>query len=298
MHTEKALEAIASCGQTQKLCVAFTHMDNVKGDNLKNLASKKEHIFNGVKNVLGNTVSKNIGHEAANAMREHLEENTFYLGFLDRKEGKGDLPELYKKLGIPIPKKIEKRLHNALNINGLELAIQAATQEFRYKWRTYLGIYGLPRATELHSLHWATIKALTRRYAEGWGLNGLDYSPIDDACASLRNGLSRFLEDALSVENIEEKNILANQIRAKLNPEITNLIIKRLLVDAQQQWILAYQYSGRGSTHPRKMEIEGIYDKQIPIPQLPMNKHANDLIIDIKVTLENITSSFIDKQSA
>ena len=84
MHTEKALEAIASCGQTQKLCVAFTHMDNVKGDNLKNLASKKEHIFNGVKNVLGNTVSKNIGHEAANAMREHLEENTFYLGFLDR----------------------------------------------------------------------------------------------------------------------------------------------------------------------------------------------------------------------
>ena len=294
MYTEKALEAIASCGQTQKLCVAFTHMDNVKGDNLKNLASKKEHIFNGVKNVLGNTVSKNIGHEAANAMRKHLEDNTFYLGFLDRKEGKGDLPELYKKLGIPIPKKIEKRLHNALNINGLELAIQAATQEFRYKWRTYLGIYGLPRATELHSLHWATIKALTRRYAEGWGLNGLDYSPIDDACASLRNGLSRFLEDALSVENIEEKNILANQIREKLNPEITTFIINRLLVDAQQQWILAYQYSGRGSTHPRKMEIEGIYDKQIPIPQLPMNKQANDLIIDIKVTLEKITSSFID----
>lgn len=77
MNSEKALEAIAACGQTQKLCVAFTHMDNVKGDNLKTVTSKKEHIFNGLRNVLEIKVSKNIGHEAAHAMREHLEANTF-----------------------------------------------------------------------------------------------------------------------------------------------------------------------------------------------------------------------------
>jgi ABC-type lipoprotein export system ATPase subunit len=292
MHTEKALEAVAACGQTQKLCIAFTHMDNVKGDNLKTLTAKKEHIFNGVKNVLGNTVSKNIGREAAHAMREHLETNTFYLGFLDRKEGKGDLPELYKKLGLHSPKKVERRLHKELNINGLELAIQAATQEFRYKWGTLLGIPSY--SPKVPPLHWATVKALTRRYAEGWGIGGLDYSPVDGAWESLRNGLSRFLEDALVVEDIEEKNILANQIKEKLYLEIAELVKKRLLVDAQPQWRVAYNYSGRGSTHPRKMEIEGIYDKQIPIPQLPMSKQASDLIADIKVILEKITSSFID----
>ena len=297
MSSEKALEAIASCGQTQKLCIAFTHMDNVKGDNLKTVASKKEHIFNGLRNVLEIKVSKNIGLEVTHAMREHLGVNTFYLGFLDREEekksqDKGDLPKLYKKLGFPVSKTAEKRLDRELNTKGLELAIQAATQEFRYKWRSLLGIYGLPRATEFMPLHWATVKALTRRYAENWGVNGLNSSPIDDACTSLRNGLSRFLEDALIVEDIEEKNILANQIRAKFNPEITKLIVKRLLIDAQSQWRVAYNYSGSGSTHPRKMEIEGIYDKHIPIPQLPMRKEAKDLIEDIEAILKEITDSF------
>ncbi len=300
MSSEKALEAIASCGQTQKLCVAFTHMDNVKGDNLKSVTSKKEHIFNGLRNVLEVKVSKSIGHEVAHAMREHLEANTFYLGFLNRGEEnklqdkKGDLPKLYKKLGFSVPKNAEKRLDRELNTKELELAIQAATQEFRYKWRSLLGIYGLPRATAPNPLHWATVKALTRRYAENWGVNGLNSSPIDDACTSLRNGLSRFLEDALIVEDIEEKNILANQIRAKFNPEITKLIIKRLLIDAQPQWRIAYNYSGRGSTHPRKMEIEGIYDKQIPIPQYPKSKEAKDLIGDIEDILKKITDSFAE----
>ncbi len=135
---------------------------------------------------------------------------------------------------------------------------------------------------------------LTRRYTENWGVNSLYWSPVDDACTSLRNGLSRFLEDALIVDDIEEKNILANQIRAKFNPEITKLIIKRLLIDAQPQWGVAYRYSGRGSTHPRKMEIEGIYDKQIPIPQLPMSKEAKELIGDIEDILKQITDSFVD----
>lgn len=210
-----------------------------------------------------------------------------------KSQDKGDLPKLYKKLEIPTPKIAEKRLDRELNTKGLELAIQAATQEFRYKWRSLLGIYGLTRATEFHPLHWATVKALTRRYAEGWGVSGLNSSPIDDACTSLRNGLSRFLEDALIVEDIEEKNIFANQIRAKLNPEITKLIIKRLLIDAQQQWGIAYRFSGRGSTHPRKMEIEGIYDKQIPILQLPMSKDARELIGDIENILKQITDEFI-----
>jgi GTPase SAR1 family protein len=298
MYSEKALEAIASCGQTQKLCVAFTHMDDVKGDNLKTVSAKKEHIFNGLRNVLEVKVSKNIGHEAAHAMREHLEEYSFYLGFLDRDEitksqNKGDLPKLYKRLATTIAKQGEKQLKQALNTEGLEIAIQAATQEFRYKWRSLLGIYGVPRAEGFPILHWATIKALTRRYAEGWGLNGLNWSPIDDACTSLRNGLSRFLEDALIMEDIEEKTQLANQIKAKFYIEISKLINKKLLEDAKSQWGIAYRYSGKGSTHPRKMEIEGIYDKQIPILQSPPTQEAKELISDIRTVLKQITNEFI-----
>ncbi|MDD5215078.1 MAG: hypothetical protein PHQ03_06020 [Methylococcales bacterium] len=299
MYSEKALEAIASCGQTQKLCVAFTHMDDVKGENLKKASAKKEHIFNGLRNVLEVKVSKNIGYEAAHAMREHLNRNTFYLGFLAddemaKPQDKGDLPKLYKRLATTTPegKKLRKP---ELNTKGLELAIQAATQEFRYKWRSLLGIYGVPRAEGFPTLHWATIKALTRRYAEGWGFNGLNWSPIDDSCTSLRNGLSRFLEDALIIEDIEEKNQLANQIKAKLNMEISKLINKRLLEDAKPQWGVAYRYNGIGSTHPRKIEIEGIYDKQIPIFQSPMSKEAKDLIEAIEDVLKEITDSFAEE---
>jgi energy-coupling factor transporter ATP-binding protein EcfA2 len=295
MYSEKALEAIAACGQTQKLSVAFTHMDNVKGENLSSVSAKKEHIFNGLRNVLEVKVSNNIGHETAHAMREHLETNTFYLGFLDRGEdkksqNKGDLPKLYQKTGFPIEKPVEMPLAN-LNIKGIELAIQAAAQEFRYKWRSLLGIYGLPRATNYSALHWATIKALTRRYAANWDIDSLYWSPTNDARTSFLNGLSRFLEDALIVEDIEKKNILANQIKAQLTPEITKLINKRLRENAQQQWGIAYRYSGTGSTHPRKIEIEGIYEKHIPIPQLPMSKEAKDLINDVENVLNEIITS-------
>ncbi|MDO9424144.1 MAG: hypothetical protein Q7T40_08145 [Methylobacter sp.] len=295
MYSEKALEAIATCGQTQKLRVAFTHMDNVKGENLGSLSAKKEHIFNGLRNVLEVKVSKNIGHETAHAMREHLENNTFYLGFIDceeekKSQQKGDLPKLYQ--GLEVNKIVQKTTEKIdINTKGLELAIQAATQEFRFKWRSLLGIYGLPHATDTRPLHWATIKALTRRYAERWGVDSLYCSPSDDARTSLLNGLSRFLEEALAEEDTEKKNILANQIKANLFPEIKNLINKRLHEEAQPQWGIAYRYQGAGSTHPRKIEVEGLYDKYIPIPQLPMSKEAKNLIIDIEDILTEIKNS-------
>ena len=301
MYSEKALEAIAACGQTQKLSIAFTHMDNVKGDALGSVSAKKGHIFNGLRNVLEVKVAINIGHETAHAMRNHLEANTFYLGFLDRGEdkksqNKGDLPKLYKKLGFPIEKPTELPLAN-LNIKGIELVIQAAAQQFRYKWRTLLGIYGVPRSNNDPTLHWTTIKALTRRYAANWDIDSLNWNPANDARTSFLNGLSRFLEDALIEEDIEKKNILANQIKTKLVQEINSLINKRLREDARQQWGTAFSYSGTGSTHPRKIEIEGIYDRYIPIPQLPMNKDAKDLIDDVETVLNEIINS-INEQVA
>jgi hypothetical protein len=301
MYSEKALEAIATCGQTQKLRIAFTHMDNVKGENLGSPAVKKEHIFNGLRNVLEIKVSKNIGYETAHAMREHLENNTFYLGFIDREEGKksqqkGDLPKLYQDLEVN--KMIQKTIAKInIDMKGLELAIQAAAQEFRLKWRSLLGIYELPHITDIQPLHWATVKALTRRYAEHWGVGNLNCNPSNDARTSLLNGLSRFLEEALTEEDAEKKNILANQIKAKLFPEIEQLINKRLQEEAQPQWGVAYRYQGTGSTHPRKIEIEGIYDKYIPIPQLPMRKEAKDLIADIESIFMEI-KNFINNQTS
>lgn len=60
----KVFEAMSSSGYTAKFGLLFTHMDVVTGDNLTTAASKREHIFGGVRNVLDNQVARLVSRDA------------------------------------------------------------------------------------------------------------------------------------------------------------------------------------------------------------------------------------------
>lgn len=78
----KALEALVSAGQTKKTIVAFTHMDDVHGPNLRGRA-KNEHAFNNLRNIVENQLAKSLPSEVVRFVTEHLEHNVFYLGKLN-----------------------------------------------------------------------------------------------------------------------------------------------------------------------------------------------------------------------
>ena len=46
------LRSVATSGHQQKLAIAFTHFDAVKGDNLPNYSAKRNHVLDSVKNAL------------------------------------------------------------------------------------------------------------------------------------------------------------------------------------------------------------------------------------------------------
>lgn len=68
----KAFEAVVNAAHTKKLAVAFTHMDAVKGDNLRGQA-KYDHVFGGLRNVIDNQVARSVSTETARYLSEHLE---------------------------------------------------------------------------------------------------------------------------------------------------------------------------------------------------------------------------------
>ncbi|HIB85565.1 MAG TPA: hypothetical protein EYO59_13490, partial [Chromatiaceae bacterium] len=163
----KALEGVVNSGHTQNLVITFTHMDAVKGENLKGQA-KLDHIFAGVRNVAENQLAKNVSAEAARHLLQHLETNTFYVGKIDKADPKPAIPELNKLLTCLInaqPPVFEPVAFPEYSQDNLVLAIQEASNNFRQQWDGRLSISPHP---EFSPCEWQSIKALSRRYAEGW----------------------------------------------------------------------------------------------------------------------------------
>jgi hypothetical protein len=188
----KALEGVVNSGYTSKLAVVFTHMDAVTGDNLKGLA-KLDHVFGGLRNVAENQLAKNVSTEAARYLLKHLSTSTFYVGRIDEIDPKPAKPELNKLLAHLVaaqPPIFEPVAFPEYSNDYLVLATQEAARAFRQQWQ---GILGLAAHSEFKPKTWQTIKALSRRYAEGWD-DGFVLRPTSNLYASLSAAISRFLE--------------------------------------------------------------------------------------------------------
>ena len=165
-----ALKSIASSGELSKLVIAFTHLDQVKGDNLRNEVAKREHIFASSDNVFS-SLGKELGRGVENSLKRLVLERTFFLSNIQESvpntpESKSqrstlralrDLVALVKKISEPpAPPSITPIYDDA----NLVLCVSRAMQEFREPWRARLG---LAHSQAIRAEHWARIKALTRR---------------------------------------------------------------------------------------------------------------------------------------
>lgn len=279
----KALEGVVNTGHTRKLAVVFTHMDVVKGDNLKGQA-KLDHVFGGLRNVVENQLAKNVSADAARYLLDHLNKSTFYVGRIDEVDPKPAKPELLKLLAYlssAQPPVFQPVAFPEYSHDNLVLAIQEAARDFRQQWQ---GNLGLAAHSEFKPKAWQTIKALSRRYAEGWD-DGFVLQPTSNLVASLSAAVSRYLETPISWSGsptAEQKRETIDRIKTAVTKQLPKLSTRRLREQPQPAWHQAYSLRGPGSTFDRRMQVEGIYERWVPVPDARGDRLVYEFLNEVK----------------
>ncbi|MBL8379405.1 MAG: hypothetical protein JNM79_16170 [Burkholderiales bacterium] len=300
----KVMEAIAGAGYTASLTVALTHMDLVVGDDIPSDQDRKDKAFSGLRSLVTNEVSQNVSREAARQMAVQLQSSTFYLGYLDAKkypdgwdeddragfeESLGqDLRQLTEHLVIRANPQLLQPSIPQYSFESLGLAVREASVAFREVWEARLGY---KRVEGISSAPWQSIKAMSRRYAEGW-FDGYWLRPIDTLISQTRNVLSRFLEVPLhwlpehKKMTDEERAAIIDRLKRLVNDELTAMSKTRLWKQPQTRWQGAYEPSGTGSTFVRKQRVHELFVTQVPVPQSISDRLAQAWVDEIKQVVE------------
>ncbi len=287
-----ALRSLVASGHESKLILCFTHFDQVKGPNLPDLESKKDHVLTSVENSII-AIGKDLGKPAEKALRGALVNNIFFLSTMqdvitDQKRfTKSELTKLVESLVLKIrPKKVsEIKLH--YDDANLVLSIQQALQDFHGPWRARLDLSHHPN---IKPEHWSRIKALTRRL----GVLGIDeYSdlkPIADLIRVISEHILVFIHSPLQIDPItspeefvsEAIENIKREIFSRLHEYIPNVLLRNKVKD----WSDAYaNYRGPGSSKGRARKIRDIYENSAPIPKEVPSIDANKFLSEIRLLI-------------
>lgn len=142
-----AIRSILTSGNIEKLIFAFTHFDEVKGDNLRSASDRARHVLASVENLVS-SFREEYNPRAEREVRRQLDQARFFLGNIDEEldatlpaqrqtigqlrklvvmlEGIGELPHLG-----PSRPRYDKA--------NLVLAITSAVRTFHRRWNALLG---------------------------------------------------------------------------------------------------------------------------------------------------------------
>lgn len=305
----KVMEAIAGAGYTANLTVILSHMDLVVGDDIPTADDRKAKAFSGLRSLIDNEVSQNVSRASARQLAAHLENGTFYFGYLDPKKypeswDADDKAGFEESLGKDMWRITEHLVAQAnphklkpsvpeYSFESLGLAVREVSVAFQENWEARLGY---KRVESITPAKWQQIKAMTRRYAEGW-FDGYWLRPIDTLIDLTRKVLTRFLEAPLSWNPQEkkisdaEKTAIINRLQQLVNDSLTELSKSRLWKVPQLKWQGAYELSGTGSTFPRKQRVRELFVHQVPVPQSISDRWAQAWVEEIKALLVDALES-------
>lgn len=278
----KALESIGGSGQTAKTLIAFTRMEAVEGDNIAGWKEKQEFVFSGLRNVIENQVSKALSPEIGRYMLGHFEGASFFLGTLQRADPKASKPELLRlleRLETILPPPPPSVAFPEYNFDLLILALQKGIEGFRKPWRAYLN---LDKHNDLRPLHWQSIKAVSRRYAEGFD-DGYEIRPASQLLNTMTLAVSAYLEAPLrwsGETTAEDKRAVLDQIKEVVSKKLTAFCIAQLRQKPIADWQGAYALSGTGSTFRRRTRIEELFSRWVPIPTDYDDKNVEEFVTE------------------
>ena len=129
---------------------------------------------------------------------------------------------------------------------------------------------------------------MTRRYAEGFD-DGYQLRPTSNLLSALSTAISRFLESPAGWEGRptdEEKRAIIDRIKARVTTDLVSLSQKRLREHSRPQWQTAYAFRGPGSTFSRKVTVESVYERWVPIPTSSRDEVAQEFLNDVKTVVD------------
>jgi hypothetical protein len=295
---EALLRTLASSGQEGKLIVAFTHLDEVKGDNLPDVKARKLHVQRSLDNAITN-VGEALGGSAENALRRATASRTFFLSKIDKEiTSKNTLTiSEFRRMLVAIQDTIKPKPPTSVkpvyDMTNLVLGIPIAVGKFRDPWRARLGFSS---HSKIRALHWATVKALSRRFAE---LGEIEYSglmPVADLIRELQERMAVVLGTPLKWEpdgaSEEMKRQVVNEILDGVANGLTNLSKTRLFQERTTEWGNAYySHSGPGSTRGRAHDIDMIYDIAAPTPTEMADENASKFVAAITAIVKEAVTN-------
>ncbi len=269
---QAVLRSVMSGGHDSKLAIAFTHFDQVKGDNLPNVQARKDHVFSSLENVL-RALEESLGSVSAIRLRRRLQNKVFFLSKIHKPlssrnmlttKSFHDLLELFYSAAKP--SKVTKAVP-VYDLANLVLSLRLATEQFHEYWNAKLGLAYKPG---LFKEHWARVKALSRRFAYQWEDQYGDLRPVADLIALLSERLASFMDNPREWKPVnppdEAKDAAVESVAQEVYSRLHDLVKERLFHDQVHAWGRAYAYRGQGSTKLRARDMRNIYETAAPIP--------------------------------
>jgi len=275
------LKHMITSGNEAKLYICFTHFDGIKGDNFPDVAARKAHVRNRLDGAL-KSLSETLGGSGIRNLNRYLNAGrVFFLGHLHKvlnpQKHAGTCNELNKlvhqlqnsiiKETIDVDKETFDLGELLASIDETRLIeiLQEGAENFYEKWKAILGF---KYSSRYRKEHWARIKALTRRLS--FGEDGYaDLYPVSDLMTSLLDAVYGYIESMVQGEKVsglsEEfidsiKSDLRNHFYKKMRPEV----IQKLNRDRMADWMIAYEFRGKGSSVERAKKIMQIYQDVFP----------------------------------
>ena len=291
-----AMREIVATGNARKLIIAFTHFDEVKGDNLPNALARVQHVLASAENVLA-AFGEELGPYAERALRQRLESARFFLANIHEPlraattSGRRTISQIRKLLNaidtvIEQPEPAEARpVYDRMN---LVLAIRAAADAFHEAWRPRLGLELNPGFAKEH---WTRVKALSRRLATGMRDDYDTLRPIADLRKELVEGIYLFVQKPLRWKGPDpaddQKQAYFDAFADNLSPRLLEVCTRRVWRERAAQWQDAYDKHGTGSTFVRARIIgDEIYEAAAPVPDVTPSPDRNQFLRQVITEVE------------
>jgi hypothetical protein len=292
------LRSAGSSGHGDKLMVAFTHFDLVKGNNLAGFDQKREHVLGSVGNAIS-SLRQTLGAPISAMLERQMEGHSFFLGGLDRAPDRipsgfrSQLRTLFETMQSAAEPAPPVELGPRYTTEGLEIALKDAVEGFLNPWKGRLGLrYREGVAKE----HWTRVKALSRRLANDWANEYDDLRPVADLVARLQESISRWLDSPADwtrpPESQEERDAALSEVRKNVFTALHTLAEVRLSKERRGDWQTAYGHSGRGSGQLRAEEIDQIYEEAAPVISSAMSSSAREFLHNLhRIVRESVEAA-------
>jgi hypothetical protein len=286
------LRAVASSGHNEKLAIAFTHFDQIKGQNLRTSADKRAHVMGSVLNALSN-LRDVLGAPIVRSIEHGIDQRCFMLGGVDQNLTRlpsraadymrSELTTLMSFCKKAIEPPAPPAAWPIYDPTGISFAVREATNRFQGPWLARLGLGSYEGARREH---WTRVKALNRRIAGELDDEYDTLRPVADLVARLTESVSRFLDQPVDwtrqPEDEQEEQTAIAQVRRVVSAAMHEMAVRRLVQNHLAQWRTAYNFSGPGSTFHRARTIEGIYGDAAPVPDAVMPPPSKEFLLEVR----------------